>query len=567
MGVHSVFDVVIRGGQVVDGTGSPGFRADVAIEGGLVVEIGDDVGRARQEIDADGHLVTPGWVDIHTHYDGQALWDPLLETSAAHGVTTALMGNCGVGFAPVQEQERPWAIMLMEGVEDIPARVLEAGIPWQWESFPEYLEALAAQWRTIDVGAQIPHAPLRVFTMGERGIDYNEHPTDDEMERMADLTAEAVQAGALGISTSRSRNHRASDGRNIPTFSASDRELLGLAAALRRVGQGVFEINLDNDDIDDDLRLLRGIAATSGRPVSAALIQRPGRPADDYRRVLEGFEAAAAEGLELWGQVAPRPTGVLLSLGGSMNPFAATPTFRTLAASNGTPLHERLRAPEVRARILTELRDVSRNPLNHFAAAYDLGFPARYDQPTDASLHARAVAEGVDVSELAYDVLAAGRVVYVPASNYVEGDLRAVREMLVHPRTVPGLADGGAHASIVADFDYPTFLLAYWGRDAPEDERLPVEWIVKRQAADTAALLGLTDRGVLAPGRRADINVIDFDALGSTQPAIANDLPGGGSRLVSRGTGYAHTLVNGEVTYVDGRHTGALPGRLARRGL
>jgi N-acyl-D-aspartate/D-glutamate deacylase len=557
-------DLVIRGGSVVDGSGRPAFTADVAIADGHIAGIGR-VGSGRRELDADGLLVTPGWVDIHSHYDGQTLWDPVLKTSAAHGVTTVVMGNCGVGFAPVKPADRAWTVALMEGVEDIPAAVLEEGLSWGWESFPEYLDALDSVPHAISVAAQIPHAPLRVFAMGERGIDHAAEPTEEEVEAMGRLAAEAIEAGALGFSTSRSKNHKASDGRITPSYSAGDRELLGVAEAIGRTGKGVFEMNVENADIDSELGLMRRICEISGRPLSAALLQRPGQPNDNYRRVLQGFEQAASDGLSLWGQVAPRPTGLLISFRSKVNPLSASPTFQDLARGDHTILPVIMQRAEVRARILSELEGET-DILSRFRYAFELSDPPRYDQLPSESLVDRAAAGGVAVREIAYDILAAQGIIYVAASNYVEGDLRAAREMLIHSRTVSGLSDGGAHCTNVADFDYPTFLLSYWARDAPADMRLPIEWVVKAQCADTASLVGLDDRGVLAPGRRADVNLVDLASIGSTFPAIDNDLPGEGLHFVSRGTGYVATIIAGQVGFEGGLHNGTLAGALVRGG-
>jgi N-acyl-D-aspartate/D-glutamate deacylase len=558
-------DLVIRGGTVVDGSGRPARTADVAIDDGRIAEIGDDVGAARRQLDADGLLVTPGWVDIHSHYDGQSLWDPLLLSSAAHGVTTVVMGNCGVGFAPVKSEDRAWTIALMEGVEDIPAAVLDEGLSWAWESFPEYLDALEASPHAIGIAAQLPHAPLRVFAMGERGIDHDEAPTDDEIRMMGRLAAESIEAGALGFSTSRSRNHKASDGRITPTYSAGDAELLGIAEAIGRTGKGVFEINVENTDIEGELRLMRRICEVSGRPLSAALLQRGGQPSDNYRRVLDGFAEAARHGLALWGQVAPRPTGLLMSAHGRVNPLAGSMTFQAVAGRHRTDLLAELLRPELKEKILSELVGEA-DLLSRFSRAFALSDPPRYDQRPSEALTERAAAAGVPAIELAYDIVASGGIVYVPISNYVDGDLRAAHEMLVHPRTVPGLSDGGAHCTMIADFDYPTFLLGYWGRDAPADLRLPVESVVKQQCADTAALVGLFDRGVLSPGKRADVNLIALSEIGSTFPTIVDDLPGGGSRLLSRGTGYVTTVVAGEIAFEGGAHNGTMAGALARGG-
>jgi N-acyl-D-aspartate/D-glutamate deacylase len=557
-------DLVIRAGTVVDGTGSAPRAADIAVSGGRIVEVGKDVGAGRRELDADGLLVTPGWVDIHSHYDGQALWDPILETSAAHGVTTVVMGNCGVGFAPVHRDQQAWTIALMEGVEDIPAIVLEKGLGWEWESFPQYLDALDGAPHVIDIAAQVPHAPLRVFAMGERGIDHEQRPTGDEITLMGCLAAEAIEAGAVGFSTSRSQNHKASDGRITPSYSAGEAELLGIAEAIGRTGKGVFELNVENWDVDAELALMRRLCEVSGRPLSAALLQRGGQPSDNYRRVLDGLRKAAADGLDMWAQVAPRPTGLLMSLRGRVNPLAASATYQELARQGIDGLPARLADPAARSRIVAELDAVPEaNPLLRFPQTFELENPGRYDLSADMTLVARANGAGVSINAIAYDVLAGGGFIYCPVSNYGEGNLHAVREMLLHERTVPGLSDGGAHCTMIADFDYPTFLLSYWTRDAG-DQRLPIEVAVKQQTADTAALMGFSDRGVLAAGKRADLNLVDLAAVGSTYPTMRDDLPGGGSRLVGQGTGYVATIVAGEVAFDRGRYTGVTPGQLVR---
>ena len=374
---------------------------------------------------------------------------------------------------------------------------------------------------------------------------------------MGRLAAEAVDAGALGFTTSRSRNHTASDGRITPSFSAEDAELLGIAEAVGRTGKGVFEINVDTVDVDGDLALMRRVCEVSRRPLSMGLLQRPGQPVDTYRRVLKGFEAAQRDGLVMRGQVAARPTGLLMSRQGRVNPLATSPTFRSLG-DVALLLH-----PDVRQAILAELTGDA-DMMTRFASAFELGDPPRYDQNPSESLAARAAAAGVAAKDLAYDIIAGGGFIYVPVSNYVEGDLRAVHEMLVHALTVPGLSDGGAHCTMVADFDYPTYLLGYWGRDAPDELRIPVESVVKLQCADTAALVGLHDRGIVRPGLRADLNLIDLAAVGSTAPTLVDDLPGGGRRLVSRGTGYVATIVRGQIAFEDGAHAGPMAGALAR---
>ena len=554
-------ELVIRGGTVVDGTGRTRRTADVIVDSGRVTEIGRAGTRGRREIDADGLIVAPGWIDIHTHYDGQAMWDPLLETSSSHGVTTAVMGNCGVGFAPVRAADRAWTIALMEGVEDIPRSVFEHGLEWDWESFPQYLEALDARPRVIDVAAQVPHAPLRVFVMGERGIDHTQVPTESETDEMGRLAAEAIEAGAVGFSTSRSRTHVASDGRPIPSLSAAGPELIGIAKAVGHTRRGVFELVFEDGEIDDHLLLARYMCQASGRGLSLITLQRPGYPADAYRDILHALEDAQSEGIDMRGQVAPRPIGVLMSLGSRLNPLRASETFMGIAT---TALgHIELAKPEVRDRILEEAQ-VGSQMLDRFPFLFKLGDPPRYDQSRDEDLRTRAVMANTRLLDLVYEILVAGGTIYAPAANFIEGNYSAIREMLVHPLTVPGLSDAGAHSTVIGDFDFPTFLLSHWSRDVDRDQRLPIEWIVKRQSADTAKLVGLTDRGTLLPGRRADVNLIDIAALGSTAPQLRADLPGGASRLVGHGTGYVATLLAGHVIFERGQHTGLSPGRVAR---
>ncbi|HEX7094800.1 MAG TPA: amidohydrolase family protein [Acidimicrobiales bacterium] len=562
-------DLVIRGGEVVDGTGAPPRRADVAISGGRIQAVGTGVGAGRDEIDATDLTVTPGWVDVHTHYDGQVTWDPILAPSSWHGVTTAVMGNCGVGFAPVRPDKHAWLIELMEGVEDIPGTALHEGITWGWESFPEYLDVIERMPRTIDIGAQVPHGALRGYVMGDRGADHTEVPTVDEIAEMGRLAAEAIRAGALGFTTSRSVAHKSADGRHTPTLTATADELLGIARAIGETGAGVFEVVADLVDLERELALLRAMAECSARPMSITTLQRPGFPPDEYRRILGLIENAVADGVELRGQVAARPVGLIMSLDGRVHPLLGAPTYHKL---EHLPIEERvveLRRPEVRDAILAELAALppGTSPLERFPHVFVLDDPPRYDRDASESLAAIAARRATTPVAIAYDALVAddrGGMLYVPVTNFVEADLRAVREMLVHPLTVPGLGDAGAHCTMICDGSFPTYLLSFWGIDAPEPDRLPIEWIVKRQCADTAALVGLHDRGVLAPGYRADVNVIDLGALAIGKPEMVHDLPAGGKRLVQRASGYVATVVGGQVTFRDGTHTGAMPGKLVR---
>jgi N-acyl-D-aspartate/D-glutamate deacylase len=445
----------------------------------------------------------------------------------------------------------------MEGVEDIPGTALHEGITWEWESFPEYLDALERSPKAIDLAAQVPHAALRGYVMGDRGAEHDARPTDAEIEVMGRLAAEAVVAGALGFSTSRTVAHRSTDGRPTPSLTAGADELLGIARAVGATGRGVFQAVADFDDLDGEFALLRAMAEVGGRPLSITTLQRPDQPVDAYRRLLDLIDAAAAAGLEIRGQVASRPVGLILSLEGRVHPLLGSSTYRSLAGRPHAEMVAELGRPEVRAAVLAELADPATDLLARLGPAFALGTEPRYDPRPE---------EALDLAD-AYDVLVADGgtgTLYVPVMNYAEGDLRAVREMLVHRRTVPGLGDAGAHCTMICDASFPTHLLSYWGRDVAEEQRLPVEWIVAQQCAATAALVGLGDRGVLVPGRRADVNLIDLDALGFGRPEMLHDLPAGGKRLVQRPTGYRATLVAGRVVMSDGEPTGELPGTLVR---
>ncbi|HEX8804628.1 MAG TPA: amidohydrolase family protein [Acidimicrobiales bacterium] len=559
-------DLVIRGGLVVDGTGAEPVVADVAVEEGRVVEVGEVAPRGRREVDAEGMVVAPGWVDVHTHYDGQALWDRELTPSAWHGVTTTVFGNCSVGFAPVRPGTEGFLINLMEGVEDIPGSVLSEGIDFTWESFPAYLDALDTP-RAMDVGAQVPHAALRFYVMGERGADHAEAATPDEIGEMGRITAEAIEAGALGFTTSRTTKHRARDGRFTPSLTAADAELLGIAEAVGATGRGVLQCNSDFGT-DHELALLRCMAEVSGRPLSFSLIQVDGAPSR-WRELLDGVAAANAAGTALRVQVGARPIGVLFGLDATLNPFMLHATYAGLA---DLPLAERvarLRRPEVRAALLAD------RPEGGFAAfleramgrTFELGDPPDYEPDPSRSIAARAAAEGRSPWDLMVDLLLAddGRaLLYHPFENYADGTLDPVGEMLRSPHAVAGLGDGGAHVGTICDASFPTTLLTHWVRDRTRGERLPLPFVIKRQTLDTARALGFTDRGALRPGLRADVNVIDLDGLRLHPPRMVRDLPAGGKRLVQDVDGYRHTFVAGVETYRDGEWTGATPGRLLR---
>lgn len=562
------YDVVIRDALIADGTGAPLRRGDLAMRGGKIAAVGDVVGGSgRTQFDAGGALVAPGWVDVHTHYDGQATWDHYLAPSSWHGVTTVVMGNCGVGFAPVRPEDHDRLIELMEGVEDIPGTALHEGLAWDWRSFPDYLDALDRRQHDVDVAAQVPHAALRVFVMGERGAR-REPATDDEIAEMAALAGEAVTAGALGFSTSRTLNHRTSTGDFTPTLTASADELAGIAAGLARAGRGVIQLLSDFTDLEAEWATVRGMVEASRRPLSFTVAHFPSRP-EAWRDWLARISEARADGLPMTGQVAPRAIGLILGLGCTLHPFMHNPVYRTEVASK--PLAEQARLlvdPELRRRLVAAHRpegDLS-NPLgggivDRWDKMYPFADPPDYEPTAAASLAATAARVGVSAEEIAADWLAADAgtgMIYMPFFNYTEADgLGLCREMLTHPHTVPGLSDGGAHAGTICDGGFPTFMLMHWGLRRPQG-RLPIEWIVERQTRATARLVGLHDRGVLAPGYRADVNIIDLDRLSIARPEMHHDLPGGGRRLLQRADGYRHTFVAGIETYRDGRPTGAL---------
>ena len=563
-------ELVVRGGTVVDGTGAPARAADVAVRDGVVVEVGAVEGRGRREVDADGALVLPGFVDIHSHYDGQSTWDNHLAPSSWHGVTTAVMGNCGVGFAPVRPSDHDLLIELMEGVEDIPGVALTEGLSWEWRTFAEFLDAVDRLPHDIDVGAQLPHGALRVHVMGERGAR-REVATPDDIAAMGRIAKEAVEAGALGFTTSRTLNHRTSKGEPTPTLTAEADELVGIARAIGEAGTGVLQLVSDFGDLDVEFAMMRRMVAESGRPLSFSLAQSPVLP-DQWRTLLDLLTQANADGLPMVAQVGVRAVGILLGLQCTLNPFMVNPVFGEIA---DLPPAERARAmaePSFRDRLLAAAGDESvRGRLGgRLIAAFDrmfvLGDPPDYEPDPAGSIAAVAARAGRTPEEVAYDVLAAdeGRnLLYLPFLNYAAGNLDAVGEMLVHPHTVPGLSDGGAHVGTICDGSFPTTLLAMWGRDR-ERGRIDLPTIAARHCRDTARTVGLHDRGVLAPGYRGDLNVIDHANLRLHRPEMHYDLPAGGKRLLQRADGYLHTFVAGTETYADGEATGALPGRLVR---
>jgi len=558
------FDLVVRGGTLIDGTGTPGRAADVAVKDGLIADVGRIEGRGVREIDADGALVLPGFVDIHTHYDGQAMWDSSLTPSAWHGVTTVVMGNCGVGFAPVRPDDHERLIELMEGVEEIPGTALHEGLDWSWDSFPAYLDALDRRSRDVDIATQVPHGPLRLHVMGERGAN-REVATPEDIAAMAELAAAGVRAGALGFTTSRTVNHKSSRGELTPSLTAAEEELVGIASALGALGAGVLQVISDFDDPQAEFAILRSMAAASGRPLSVSLMQSHLSP-DTWRATLARIAGANAEGLEMRAQVGARGIGVVLGLSCRLTPFLACPSFAPLRNVDPAEASRRMADPELRRRVLAEAAALPPGLLIRYEAMFELADPPDYEPEPTTSIAARATRQGRPPAELAWDLLMAdeGRaLLYAPVMNYAAGNLDAVGEMLAHPNTVPGLSDGGAHVGTISDASFPTTLLAHWGRDRTRG-RLDLPLLVARQCRATAEAVCLYDRGIVASGYRADLNVVDPATVRVRRPEVVADLPAGGHRLLQRADGYLHTLVAGTETYRAGSPTGAHPGRLIR---
>ncbi|MBX9605615.1 MAG: amidohydrolase family protein, partial [Gammaproteobacteria bacterium] len=568
-------DLVIRGGTIVDGSGAPAFTGDVAIDGEIITQVGGKAGPARQDIDADGLLVTPGVVDVHTHYDGQATWDPYLAPSGWHGVTTMVMGNCGVGFAPARPDRHEWLIQLMEGVEDIPGTALAEGIQWGWESFPEYLDALERMPRAVDVGTQVPHGAVRGYVMGERGAR-NQVATAEDIVAMSAIVEEALRAGALGFTSSRTMLHRAKDGKPVPGTFAGHDELIGIGRACARAGHGVFEIASDfgiggmHGRFKEDVDWMHDLAKETGLPISFVLAQGSHNP-EEWRAILRWTEAAVADGANLRVQVAARPAGMLLNFDNPMHPFKGHPTYLALQHLPFAERIARLSEPTVRAQLASERSTLMGSFdsffVTHFDNMYPLGDPPDYEPTRERSVAAIAAREGRHPQEVLLDAMLAdgGRdFIYYPIINYADASMEPLREMLQHPRALLSLSDGGAHCGVICDASAPSYLLTYWARDRTRGARLPLEFVVKLQTRDTALAYGLQDRGLLAPGMLADVNVIDFARLHLHAPEAVHDLPAAGRRLVQRVDGYRATLKRGQVTYRDGVVTGALPGRLVR---
>ncbi len=574
-------DLIIRNGDVVDGTGAPARRADVAVTDGRITEVADRVdGTAAREVDAEGLLVTPGFVDIHTHFDGQATWDPVMAPSSLHGVTTVAMGNCGVGFAPAAPDRHAWLISLLEGVEDIPGTALAEGLTWDWETFPEYLDSLEAKPHTVDMGVHVPHAALRTYVMGERGADHTEAPTEGELAEMARSVREALDAGAIGFATSRTEVHRTSGGENIGTLTAGDAELLAIAEAMRAAGSGVVQLISDLYQTPDDevaqreLDLLERFVRSSGRPLSFTMQQAYHSP-DRWRFQMDWVDRMVAAGHDVKAQVAPRPIGVLIGLTATANPFLFCASYDEVSKLDLAERVAALRDPERRRRIVSEhgallegLPDgLFRQIMGGFDVLFRLSDPVDYELHADRSIAAEARAAGTEPIDLVYDLLLerdGHQLLYLPLFNFAHGDFEDIHSMITSPNVLFGLSDAGAHCGAICDASMTTSSLTVWARDRRDGEKVPIERIVHMNTARNARHMGWADRGVVAPGYLADLNVIDLGALACHPPRIVHDLPAGGRRLMQTAEGYRLTVKSGVVTFADGVHTGELPGSLLR---
>ena len=561
-------DLVIRNGRVVDGTGAAARIADVAIDDGVITAVGEVADAGTREIDATGHIVTPGWVDVHTHYDGQVSWDPVMAPSSQHGVTSVVMGNCGVGFAPVRPNAHEFLIELMEGVEDIPGSALVEGISWDWESFPEYLDALEAMPRTIDVGAQIPHAAVRAYVLGERAHEYDVTP--DEIAQMVEITRQGLDAGAFGFSTSRTFLHTSKHGHVPGTYSTPD-EVIAIGEAVRDSGHALFQYVSDDQGQGGDEPWLDTLNEM-GCPTTYTLAQTPADPTA-FRTALAAAVSATAAGSPMTPQVAVRPTGMLYGLQSSFHPFIAHPSYRAI---RDLPLGERaakLRDPEFQAALLDEdpfTKDrFAKYMATNWSQMYRLGDPPDYEPPIEASAGAIAEREGRHPGEVVLDWLVEDNgeaFMFSPLGNYHEHNHDVIREMLDHEVTIPGASDGGAHCGLICDASFPTYLLTHWARDRSRGPKLPLERVVQLQTSKTADAYGLKDRGRVEVGKLADINIIDFENLHLHAPKMVHDLPAGGRRLLQDVDGYRYTIKSGQVTFEDGEPTGARPGGVLRSG-
>lgn len=565
-------DLVIRGGTVVDGTGAPRFVADVAVDGGLISTVGPNLPKGREEIDAMGKIVAPGWVDVHTHYDGQATWDQEMAPSSWHGVTTVVMGNCGVGFAPAKPDKHDWLIGLMEGVEDIPGTALAEGMTWNWETFPEYLDELERLPRTVDVGVHVPHGAVRAYVMDERGAR-NDTPTEHEIARMSAIVEDGLRAGALGFSTSRTILHKSVDGELVPGTTATQDELIGIGRAMGRVGYGVFEMASDLKRDWNEFEWMGELSRETGLPVTFAALQSIAKelPLDEQ---ISEMRAQNAKGANIVAQIALRGNGIVMAWRGTVHPFRFRPAWLEIADLPWAQQLARLKDPAFKQRMITEPSQYPQSDLilliyavtTGWSVQYEMGPDFNYEPTKDETIAARAQAAGVSPEEYAYDLLMQddGKgFIYFPVLNYADGNLNFLAALQNADDTINSLSDGGAHCGTICDAASPTFMLQHWVRDR-SGARISLEHAVKRQCRDTAMLYGLSDRGLIAPAYLADINVIDLDKIRLGKPWLAFDLPAGGRRLLQKADGYVCTIKSGQMTFRDGQYLGVHPGKLIR---
>jgi N-acyl-D-amino-acid deacylase len=560
-------DLVIRGGTIVDGTGAKAYCGDVAIDGGTIAAVGGKVGPGRREIDADGALVLPGWVDVHTHYDGQVTWDPLVGPSCWHGVTTIVMGNCGVGFAPVRPHMHNDLIELMEGVEDIPGAALHEGVNWQWKSFPQFMDTLGQMNHAVDIGVQVPHSPVRAYVMGDGAA--SQTASEDQMAQMARIVEEGLASGALGFTTSRTKFHRTSKNELVPSHFADLRELRVIGQAMKRHGSGLIGVLSDFDDPESDMAGLRQLSAESGRPLYYLLVQFDDNP-NKWRRMLD-LSRPNGDGPAIRPQICTRPVGFFLGLECSLHPFMSRDAYKEIKDLPLAERVQRMRDPAFKQRVISQTRQhkstIMREVTTGFEKMCRLGDPPDYEPAQSQSIAAMAARKGRALEDLAYDILlerGGKELIFLPFTNYTARNHDVIREMMQDEQTLFGLGDGGAHCGLICDASIPTYLLTNWVRDRTRGDRLPLEWIVKQQTGENAKYFGLHDRGVLAPGMKADINLIDFERLQLLPPHIVNDLPAGGRRLIQEACGYIATIQSGVVTFENSVHSGALPGGVIR---
>ena len=566
-----IFDIIIKNGTIYDGTGQRSFVSDIFIKNEIIVDIrkSNINDKCLEQIDANGLIVAPGFVDIHTHYDGQVTWDNYITPSSWHGVTTAIMGNCGVGFAPVHNYDHDRLVTLMEGVEDIPEVVLTEGLEWKWETFGEYLDYISKRSFDIDVGAQVPHGALRLYVMGQRGAD-REPATEEDIKLMSKLAAEAISIGALGFSTSRTINHRTSEGNLVPQFTAAENELIGISKAIGTTKKGVMQLVTDLIDGRKEYEVYEKMVSESNRPLSITVAQTDANNYE-WEDLLGWIEDSADKGLPIKAQVCGRPVGLVLGLSVTLNPFSGHPSFKEIS---DLPLKEKI---EIMSSVDFKKKLLSEKPstndglilsiLRNYNNIYVLEDPPNYEPLIDESLGHQAKKLNIDVDEFLYDSLLleeGKKLLYFPIGNYMDTSLDAAKKMMESRHSLLGLGDGGAHCATICDASFTTHMLTFWARDRVRGPKLDLSWIIKSHTRDNALAMGLNDRGLISKGMKADLNVIDFDNLTLHAPEIVNDLPAGGKRLIQKVEGYTATIMSGRITYRNGIKTGELPGKLIR---